>query len=110
MKNLEIYTKALELIKQVYILCKHVEKTKRDFSLCDQLKRASVSVACNISEGYGRTPKTVRHYLAISSGSANEVVTLLEVVNLVHDIDTLNLQESYRLLGKRINAYSRSIR
>lgn len=80
----------------------------KDFSICDQLKRASVSIPANISEGYARSKKQFKNYLEIAKGSANEVITLLEIVQLVFKVNTINLQEEYNYLAKQITSFSKS--
>ena len=77
MKKLIIYQQSLKLIAQIYLLIRSNKQLQRDFSLCDQIKRASVSILTNIAEGYHRHVKQWRNYLKIASGSANEVVALL---------------------------------
>ena len=112
MKNiddLEIYKKSLLFVTEIYVLIRRNKALERDFSLCDQIKRAAVSVAANISEGYFRSIKQTKNYLEIASGSTNEVVTLLIIVSNVFKIDTSQLQTEYRILGKQINAFSISI-
>ena len=48
------------------------------YGLTSQLKRSSVSVACNRAEGYGRGSKgEYRQFLAIARGSNLEVQTQL---------------------------------
>ena len=64
-KNLRIYLKAVELVRKIYDLVKENQNLSRDFSLCDQIKRASVSVPANISEGYARSKKQFKNYLEI---------------------------------------------
>lgn len=108
MEKLQIYQKALDLVVDIYSLIKLNKDLKRDFSLADQLKRASVSVATNISEGYFRTRKLSKYYLKISSGSTNEVVTILKLVERIYQIETKLLQEEYIILGKRINSFSKT--
>lgn len=107
--NLKIYNKSLELVVVVYDLINKNKNFKMDFSLCDQLKRAAVSVSANISEGYFRSKKQTQNYLEIASGSTNEMVTLLAIVNLVYKINTDKLQEEYIILGKQINSFSSSL-
>jgi len=106
--DLIIYNKALELVKKTYQLINNNQILKNDFSLADQLKRASVSVVANISEGYFRSRKQTKNYLEISSGSSNEMVTLYKIVFIVYQIQTKELQNEYIILGKQINAFSKS--
>ena len=50
------------------------------FALCDQLRRAVVSIPSNIAEGYGRdTHKDFAHFLSQAKGSLYEVDTQLDV-------------------------------
>lgn len=105
-KDLRIYQKALELVKEIYNLIERNPRLSKDYSLCDQIKRASVSVPANISEGFFRSKKQTKNYLEISSGSSNEVVTILKIIFLVYKIDTGKLQEEYTVLGKQINSFS----
>jgi four helix bundle protein len=70
-KDLRIYKKSLELVKEIYLLIEKNPKLSKDFSLCDQIKRASVSIPANISEGFFRSKKQTKNYLEIASGSAN---------------------------------------
>lgn len=106
--DLIIYSKALNLVKRIYQLINNNQILKRDYSLCDQIKRASVSVVANISEGYFRSRKQTKNYLEIASGSSNETVTLLKIIFLIYQIDTKELQNEYIILGKQINSFSKS--
>lgn len=109
LEDLRIYTKSINLIKQIYQLINNNQELSRDFSLCDQIKRASVSIAANISEGYYRSQRQTKSYLGIASGSTNEVTTLLVIINLVYDLNTDYLQKEYKILSKQINAFSKTI-
>jgi len=106
--NLIIYSKALYLVKRIYHLINNSQILKKDYSLCDQIKRASVSVVANISEGYFRSRKQTKNYLEISSGSSNETVTLLKIIFMIYQIDTKELQNEYIILGRQINSFSKS--
>jgi len=106
--DLIIYNKALNLVKNTYQLINNNQILKRDYSLTDQIKRSSVSVVANISEGYFRSIKQTRNYLEIASGSSNETVTLLKIIFLIYQIETKELQNEYIILGKQINSFSKS--
>jgi len=111
MKSLDdliIYNKALNLVKNIYQLINNNQILKRDYSLTDQIKRSSVSVVANISEGYFRSIKQTRNYLEIASGFSNETVTLLKIIFLIYQIETKELQNEYIILGKQINSFSKS--
>jgi len=104
--KLIIFVKSQELIEKIYLLIGNNTVLQKDFSLCDQIKRASISVSCNISEGHFRSRKQSKNYLEIASGSANEVITLLEIIERVYKLKTTKLQEEYLYLVKQINAFS----
>ena len=107
-ENLRIYKKALELVKKIYNLIKNNPSLGKDYSICDQVKRAGVSVVANIAEGYFRSKKQSQNYLEIASGSSNEVVSILRIIDLVYAINTTSLQDEYTILGKQINSFSKS--
>jgi four helix bundle protein len=50
-EDLDAWKSARELTNIVYALCRH-EPLSRDFGLCDQLRRAAVSVMNNLAEGW----------------------------------------------------------
>jgi len=110
MIKLKIYDLGLKLVKDIYKLIKNNKIVSKDYSLSDQLKRAAVSVPCNISEGAYTTKKQFVNYLRIAAGSSNEVVALLKIVELVYSIKTDVLQSKYTALGKQINSLIKRIK
>ncbi|WP_245978094.1 MULTISPECIES: four helix bundle protein [Flavobacteriaceae] len=57
---------------------------KEDFAMVDQVKRATISISNNISEGFEReTDKELIRFLYFSKGSAGEVRNLF---NLMEEI------------------------
>lgn len=50
--NLQVWHKAMNLAKGVYLYCRVLPVEER-FGLCDQMRRAAVSVTSNIAEGLG---------------------------------------------------------
>lgn len=108
LEDIQIYNEALLLTKEIFTLYKS-KQLLREYSLNDQIKRSSVSVAANIAEGYGRNTKTdFARFLSISLGSANETIALLDVINLSFDnLQTVPLRQQYLVLCKRIYALRR---
>ena len=86
-KDLIIYQKAKELVIQVYKLLEQFPDAER-FALCNQLRRAVVSIPSNIAEGMGRVSnKDQAHFLNIAYGSLMEVYAQLDIA---HDLGYVN--------------------
>jgi four helix bundle protein len=72
-EDIEAWQKARELAQQVYAASGRGRFSK-DFVLRDQVRRAAVSVASNIAEGFGRGgSQEFVQFLAVANGSINEV-------------------------------------
>lgn len=69
----------MDLVEHVYALLKTFPKEEQ-YALCDQLRRAVVSVPSNIAEGMGRySNKEKVHFLEISYGSLMETYCQLNI-------------------------------
>ena len=80
-RNLNAYIKAKELVSQVYALIKKFPKEEQ-YALCDQLRRAVISIPSNIAEGSGRlTTKDQSHFYSIAYGSLMEILAQLDVAS-----------------------------
>ncbi len=78
-EDIDAWQKARELTKIIYEFTSQ-GKIANDFSLKDQIRRASVSIMANIAEGFERGGnKEFRQYLAMAKGSVGEVKSLLYV-------------------------------
>jgi four helix bundle protein len=78
-QELIVWQKAMELSKAVYQLTKSFPDDER-FGLTSQLRRASVSVPSNISEGQGRlTAGEFKQFLGTARGSVFEVETQIQL-------------------------------
>ena len=78
-EDIESWKKAQRLTNQIYQTTATGEFV-RDFSLKDQIRRASVSVLSNIAEGFERGgDKEFLQFLAIAKGSCGEVRAQLYV-------------------------------
>lgn len=78
-RKLNVYIRAKELVRQVYELIKKFPREEQ-YALCDQLRRAVISIPSNIAEGSGRqSQKDQAHFYTIAYGSLMEVLSQLDV-------------------------------
>ena len=78
-KDLVVWQRAVQLTVAIYKLTSSFPVDER-FGLINQLRRASVSVASNIAEGYGRSTKgEYFQFLGHARGSKCEVETQLVI-------------------------------
>ena len=92
-KNLEAYKESKTLVKQVYALLKKFPK-EETYALCDQLRRAVISVPSNIAEGSGRTSaKDQAHFLEMAFGSLMEVDCQMDIAKDLGYVSSDKLEE-----------------
>ena len=78
-RELEAYKEGKKLIKEVYRLLNKFPRAEQ-YAMCDQLRRAVISITSNIAEGSGRaSSKEKVHFLEISYGSLMEVLSQMDV-------------------------------
>jgi four helix bundle protein len=78
-KKLDVYSIGKELVLRVYELLKKFPKEEQ-YALCDQLRRAVISVPSNVAEGLGRlSEKEQVRFIEIAYGSLLEVETQLDL-------------------------------
>lgn len=78
-RELEAYKHGKTVIKEVYQLLKKFPREEQ-YALCDQLRRAAISITSNIAEGSGRTSNKEKiHFLEFSYASLLEVLSQLDV-------------------------------
>jgi len=112
-RKLIAYVKACEVRRKVYRLIKNFPKEEQ-FALCDQLRRAAVSITSNIAEGMTRySNKDKTHFLEISFGSLMEVMSQLEVAydeKYINEDDFNNMEtliaETARVLSGLQNSFN----
>lgn len=104
-KDLIVYQKAKELVIQVYKLLEQFPDAER-FALCNQLRRAVVSIPSNIAEGMGRVSNNDQaHFLNIAYGSLMEVYAQLDIA---HDLGYLN-NETFNQVESDIEEISKML-
>ena len=110
-KDLVVWQKAMQLVREVYALTKSFPTDER-YALTDQLRRAVVSIPSNIAEGSGRSSNAdYGHFLAIARGSLYETMTQLQVavdlgyiLEITPDLDAL-INEIGRMLTSMLKKY-----
>jgi four helix bundle protein len=96
-EDLPVWQRARELVRYIYTLTRK-EAFSKDFSLVDQIRRASTSVMNNIAEGFERGSNTeFIQFLYISKGSAGETRTQLYIALDQHYIADEEFRRGYNL-------------
>jgi four helix bundle protein len=80
--------------------------------MCDQLRRASVSVTSNIAEGVNRySVKEKAHFLEMSYSSLMEVMSQLEIANdlgYISNVDLNNIEVGVADIARLLSGLQRS--
>jgi len=111
-RKLIAYQKAKEIVKRTYKLLKKFPAEER-YAMCDQLRRASVSITSNIAEGVNRfSIKDKARFIEIAYGSLMEVSSQFEISEELGYITTADrqnmdqlIEEDARLLSGLLNSY-----
>lgn len=93
-KNLDAYKEAKNLVKMVYGLIEKFPKVET-YALCDQLRRAVISIPSNIAEGSGRTSsKDQAHFFEMAFSSLLEVHCQMDIA---YDLEYISQSELLKL-------------
>jgi four helix bundle protein len=96
-RDLIVWQKAMALARRVYTVSERLPKAEAS-GLLSQIRRAAVSIASNIAEGYGRLTDTqFRHFLGNARGSLYEMQTQLE---LAADLGYLDKETERQLMDQ----------
>lgn len=91
-ENMKAWQEARRLVVEVYRLLDDFPKLEQ-YALCDQIRRAIVSVPSNLAEGSGRISiKEQLHFYEISYGSLMEAYNQLIIAVDLHYIDKSSLE------------------
>lgn len=105
-RQLVVYQSAKSLVKDVYDLLKQFPKEEQ-FALCDQIRRAVISVPSNIAEGMGRIGNTEQaRFLEIAYGSLLETQCQLEIayeLGYITKEEFENIDNAIETIGKMLS-------
>ncbi|RTE54925.1 four helix bundle protein [Arenibacter aquaticus] len=111
-KDLLIWQKGIELVKEVYSICQELPNDEL-FGLKSQIKRSSISIPSNIAEGWGRNyTKNYVQLLRVSRGSLLELETQIIISKELNFISTDSYNRIQALIteeSKMLNAFIKSI-
>ncbi len=107
--DLRLWQESVSLVKEVYEFAKTLPQDEL-FVLSAQMRRAAISVPCNVAEGAARTSKKeFLQYLSIARGSLSELETqVILAKELEYSKDHSHVLEKiddvFALLGGLINS------
>jgi four helix bundle protein len=104
-KNLIVWQKSMQLVKEIYNLCKNFPQTEI-YGLTSQIKRSAVSIPSNIAEGRGRgTKKEFIQFLQIALGSTYELQTQIEIAKMLNfNGEYIKIENLLNEIEKMINS------
>ena len=112
-KTLRIWQRSRALVKEIYTLAENFPSDER-YGLTKQIKRCSISIPSNISEGCGRrTDKGLNHFLDIAIGSLCELETqpyLCLDLHLTQESITFKLVDEIIQIRKMIISFQKSLK
>lgn len=105
-EELEVWKLSMELCTNIYELTNNTLFAK-DYGLKDQIRRSSISIPSNISEGFERDSKNqFIYFLTISKGSCGELRTQLKIaksLNYLNNDDFEMINEKCLSVSKQLS-------
>ncbi|MBU0544915.1 MAG: four helix bundle protein [Proteobacteria bacterium] len=111
-KDLKMWQKGIEIVKDIYTLTKRFPKEEL-YGLTSQMKRSSISLPSNIAEGFKRSHnKEYKQFLHIAQGSLAELETQLIIakeLGYIKDNELDDIAEKIDHEAKMITSYSNKL-
>jgi len=111
-ENLKAWQEARILVKEVYLLIQKYPKYEQ-YALCDQIRRAVISVPSNIVEGnIKKSEKEKIHFLEIAYGSLMEVycqIILSKDLKYIDDENFNKIKEKIENVSKLLSGLKNSL-
>ena len=99
-EKLEVWQNSRTFVKSVYLIINRLPNEEK-FAICNQLRRASVSVSSNIAEGSSRfSPKDQIRFIEIAYGSLIETYCQLKLCVDLDYISENEMEECKSLIFK----------
>ena len=112
-KDLKIWQKGIEIVKDVYDITKSFPKEEL-YGLTSQMRRCVVSIPSNIAEGFKRYHnKEFKQFLYITLGSSAELETQLvisEELKYINEREVEKICEKLDHLSKMITVLMRKLK
>lgn len=111
-ENLKVYQISRDLVKDIYIIQNSFPKEER-YALCDQVRRAAVSITANLAEGSGR--QSIRekiHFIEVAFGSMTEVFCELQTacdLNYITTDQFDSLRPKFKEVAKMLSGLRNSL-
>ena len=111
-EKLMAWQESRSLVKSIYVLLNKYPKYEQ-FALCDQIRRASISVPSNIAEGNTKNSSKERiHFIEIAYGSLMEVycqLILSKDLDYINDDDLKLIKVQVDKVGKFLSGLKMSL-
>lgn len=112
-KKLDVWQASMAAAKLIYEITSHFPEEEK-FGLVSQIRRAAISIPCNIAEGAARQgKKEFKYFLSMAQGSLSELDTQLEIALSLQFISEEKYDKISALLlriDKMLSALIRSLR
>ncbi|MBM4136666.1 MAG: four helix bundle protein [Nitrospira sp.] len=109
-EDIEVWQDARALAKVIYTMT----ETWKDFSLRDQMRRASISIMANIAEGYARGGnREFVQFMFISKASASELQSHLYLssdLKYITEQDFTSIYEQLDKIQRKLSSFIKSLR
>jgi len=107
-EDLEIWKISKDFTVELYKIT-HNKNFNKDFSLRDQLRRASISIISNIAEGFERNGnKEFIQFLSIAKGSAGEIraqIVIAFELKYITDKEFEKLHKDISQVSKQLSGF-----
>ena len=101
-QNLEAWKISMQLVKEAYVLTAKFPPHEK-YILIGQIRRAAISVPCNIAEGMGRkSKKDTLQFLHIARGSLYELETLINITSMLEVIPNKEVSKFLELIQQSL--------